>query len=171
VRITLEILRICLAVAPPLSSPHKDWWRTKHLSQLAPNDACGEALATLATSIIQGDVSDKISQLLSSTTFVVLLKKDAETMAAMKQAQGLAYLQPQRPLNMGSTFVKLASNCALHLIRGSMGPAVGPAQFSVETKGGCDLVQWALQMALESIGKLSAACLDGVNAFGEINRS
>ena len=26
-------------------------------------------------------------------------------------------------------------------------------------------------MALESNGKLSAACLDGVNAFGEINRS
>ena len=25
-------------------------------------------------------------------------------------------------------------------------------------------------MALESNGKLSAACLDGVNAFGEINR-
>jgi hypothetical protein len=50
-----------------------------------------------------------------------------------------------------------------------MGPAVGPAQFSVETKGGCDLVQWALQMALESNGNLSAACLDGINAFGEIN--
>ena len=92
-------------------------------------------------------------------------------MAAMKQAQGPTYLQPQPPLGMGSILVKLASNCALHWIRGAMGPAVGPAQFSVETKGGYDLVQWALQMALESNGKLSAACLDGVNAFGEINRS
>ena len=61
-------------------------------------------------------------------------------MAAMKQAQGPAYLQPQRPLGMGSTFVKLASNRALHLIRGAMGHAVGLAQFSVETKGGCELV-------------------------------
>ena len=78
---------------------------------------------------------------ISSATLVVLLKKDAETMAAMKQAQGPTYLQPQRPLGMGSTFLKLTSNCALHLIRGAMGPAVGPAQFSVETKGGCDLVQ------------------------------
>jgi hypothetical protein len=51
-----------------------------------------------------------------------------------------------------------------------MGPAVGPAQFSVETKGGCDLVQWALEMALESNGNLSATCVDGINAFGEINR-
>ncbi len=137
----LETLRTCLVADPPLSSPHKDGWRIEHLSQLAPDDAYGEALASLATSIIQGDVSDKISHLLSSVTLVVLLKKDAETMDAMKQAQGLAYLHPQRPLGMGSTFVKLASNCALHLIRGAMGLAVGPTQFSVETKGGCDLVQ------------------------------
>ena len=125
----------------------------EHLTKIAPDDACKEALAAFATSIIHGDVSDKVFHLLSSATLVVLLKKDAYTMAAMKQAQGPAYLQPRRPLGMGSTFVKLASNCALHLIRGAMGPAVGPAQFSVETKGGCDLVQWALQLALESNGK------------------
>ncbi len=140
VSITLDILRSCLVASPPLSSPHKDGWRTKHLTQLTPDDACGEAIAALATSIIQGDVSDKISHLLSSATLVVLLKKDARTMVAMKHAQGPAYLQPQRPLGMGSTFVKLASNCTLHLIRGAMGPADGPAQFSVETKGGCGLV-------------------------------
>jgi hypothetical protein len=116
-RITLEILRTCLATAPPLSSHHRDGWRTEHLSQLVLDDAYGEALAPLATSIILGDVSDKISHLYSSATLVVLLKKDAETMVAMKQAQGPAYLQPQRSLGMGSTFVKLASNCALHLIR------------------------------------------------------
>ena len=141
--VTVDILRTCLASSPPLSSPHRDGWRTEHLSQLAPDDACCEALAALATSIIHGDVSDKIAHLLSSATLVVLLK-DAEIMAAMKEDQGHAYLKPQRPLGLGSTFVKLASNCALHLIRGAMGPAVGPAQFSVETKGGCDLVMWVL---------------------------
>ena len=72
---------------------------------------------------------------------------------------------------MGSTIVKLASSCALHLFRGAMGPAVGPTQFLVETKSGCDMVQWVLQLAMESNGKLFAACLDGVNSFGEINRS
>jgi len=131
VRITVEILRSCPAAAPPLSSPHRDGWRTEHLSQLAPDDAWCEALAAPATSIIRGDVSDKIPHLLSSATLVILFKKDAETMAAMKRAQGPAYLQPQRPLGMGSTFGKLASNCALYLIRGAMGPAVGPAQFSL----------------------------------------
>ena len=93
IRITLEILATCLAAAPPLFSPHKDGWRTEHLSQLAPDDECGKALATFATSIIVGGVFDKISNLLSSATLVVLLKKYAESMVAMKQAQGPAYLQ------------------------------------------------------------------------------
>ncbi len=127
-----------------MSFPHKDGWRVEHLTQNAPDDACGEALAALATSIILGDVFDIVSHLLSSATLVVLLKKDADTMATMKQAQRRAYLQPHRPLGMGSTFVKLASDCAVYPIRGAMGPANGPAQFSVETKGGCDLVEWAL---------------------------
>ena len=117
-RITVEILRNCMATAPPLSSPHRYGWRTEHLSQISPNDSCCEALAAFATSIIQGDVFDKISHLLSSATRVVLLKKDVETLVGLKQAQGPAYLPPQRPLGMGSTFVKLASNCAPHLIRG-----------------------------------------------------
>ena len=47
-------------------------------------------------------------------------------MAAMKQAQGPAYLQPQRPLGMGSTFVKLASNCALSPDPRSNGTSYGP---------------------------------------------
>jgi hypothetical protein len=38
----------------------------------------------------------------------------------------------------------------------------------METKGGCDQAPWALQMAMESNGRLSAVCLDAINAFGEI---
>jgi hypothetical protein len=132
---------------------------------------CGEGLADHATSLVKGEVSDKVEDLLSIATLVVLLKKDAETIATMKRVQGTAYVQPQRPLRMGSTFIKVASNCALLLIRGSLDPAVGPAQFSVETKGGCDLIQWALQMAMKSNGRLSAACLDDINVFGEIDRN
>ena len=37
------------------------------------------------TTLIKGDVSDKIADLLSSATLVVLLKKDAETMAQLKR--------------------------------------------------------------------------------------
>jgi len=72
---------------------------------------------------------------------------------------------------MGSTLAKIASNCALLLLCGSLGAAIGPSLLSVETKGGCDLIQWALhEMAMESNGTLSAACLDDINAFGEIER-
>jgi hypothetical protein len=144
VRITLDILRTCIADAPPLSSPHKDGWRTEHLATLSANQVCNEALAEFASSLVKGEGSDKIADLLSSVTLVVLLKKENETMKEMKRLQGPAYVQPQRPLGMGSTLIKVASNCALILIRGSLGPTVGPTQFSVETKGGCDLIQWAL---------------------------
>ena len=48
------------------------------------------------TTIGKGDISNKIADLLSSSTLVILLKKDAETMAAMKEALGAAYVQPQR---------------------------------------------------------------------------
>ena len=93
---------------------------------------------------------------------MIALKKDAATLVEMKVALGDAYLQPQRPSGIGSTLVKVACNCALLLLRGSLGGAVGPLQFSVGTKGGCDLVQWALLMDLESNGHLSTASLDAM---------
>jgi hypothetical protein len=87
------------------------------------------------TTVVQGDVSNKITDLLSSATMVILLKKDAETMVVMKETLGSTYVQPQRPLGMGSTMIKIASNCALLMLRGSFGAAVGPSQLSVEAKG------------------------------------
>jgi hypothetical protein len=71
---------------------------------------------------------------------------------------------------MGSTLAKIASNCDLAMLRGSLGAAVGPSQFSVETKGGCDLIQWAMRMAMEFNISMAIACIDGINAFGEIER-
>jgi len=52
-----------------------------------------EALAPLMTTIVKEDVSKKIPDLLSSATLVMLLKKDVETMVAMKEALGAAYVQ------------------------------------------------------------------------------
>ena len=94
--------------------------------------------------VIKGEVSNKIVALLSSATLVVLHKKDAETMEEMKRLLGDAYMQPHKPLGMGSTLVKLVSNCAMFLLKGNLGPAVGPSRFFVETKGGRDHMQWAL---------------------------
>ena len=78
-----------------------------------------------------------------------MLKKDATAMEALKLQQGATHLQPQRPIGIGTAIVKATCNCALLMVKEAMGPAVGPSQFAVETKGGCALLQWALHMAME----------------------
>jgi len=54
------------------------------------------------------------------------------------------------------------------MVKEAMGPGVGPSKFAVETKGGCALLQWALQMAMEAKSALAGASLDAINAYGEI---
>ena len=117
-----------------------------------------------------GDVPQKTADILSSATLIVLLKKDAATMEALKKQQGEAYRQPQRPIGMDTALVKAACNCALTMVKEALGPSVGPTLFAVETKGGCALLQWALQMAMEVNPVLAGASLDASNAFGEIER-
>jgi hypothetical protein len=168
--VTLYNLRICIAASPPLSSPHNDGWRVEHFIPLVVDPDCGEALATFMAVIVNGGVSQKIAYLLSSATLVILLKKDAETMEEMELVLRDAYVLPHRSKGMGFSLVKLVSNCALLLLRGSLGAAVGPSQLGVETKGGCDLLLRALQLAMELDRTLAAANLDGINAFGEIER-
>jgi len=56
------------------------------------------------------------------------------------------------------------------MIKDAMGPAVGPSQFAVETKGGCALLQWALHMVMKAKPSLVGASLDAMNAYGEIER-
>ena len=168
--VTLELLRTVLATAPPLSSPHRDGWRNEHMSELAADPACGAALARVLTAVVTGDVPQKTADILSSATLIVLLKKDAAAMAALKQQQGADYRQPQRPIGMGTALVKAACNCALHMVKEAMESAVGPGQFAIETKGGCALLQWALQMAMEVKPALAGASLDAINAYGEIER-
>ncbi len=71
---------------------------------------------------------------------------------------------------MGTAIVKATCNCAPMMVKDAMGPAVGPSQFAVETKGGCALLWWALQMTMEAKLTLAGASLDAINAYGEIER-
>jgi hypothetical protein len=73
--VTLDTLRTCIAASPPLSSPHKDGWRVEHFIALVADPDCGEALAAFMTVIVKGDVSQKIANLLSSATQVILDRK------------------------------------------------------------------------------------------------
>jgi hypothetical protein len=124
----------------------------------------------MLTAVVTGDVPQKTTDFLSSSTLIILLKKDATSMEALKLAQGEAYLQPQRLIGMGTTVAKLACNCALEMVKEAMGPAIGPSQFAVETKGGCALLQWALQMAMDAKPALAGASLEAINAYGDIER-
>jgi hypothetical protein len=69
-----------------------------------------------------------------------LLKKDAATMEELKRRQGAAYVQPQRKIGMDMAIIKVACKCALLQVRRQWGQQIGPAQFAVETKGGCALL-------------------------------
>ena len=137
---------------------------------MARDPACAATLARMLAAVVTGDVPQKTADFLSSSTLIILLKKDAASMEALKQAEKEAYLQPQRPIGMGTTVAKLACNCALHMVKEAMGPAVGPTKFAVETKGGCALLHWALQMAMEAKSYLAAASSDAINAYGDIER-
>jgi len=111
--------------APP-SSPHRDNWRNEHLVELARDPTCGSALAKVLTTIVASDVPQKTADILSPATLIVLLKKDATTMEALKQQQDVAYRQPQRPIGIGTALVKAACNCALTMVKEALGPTVGP---------------------------------------------
>jgi hypothetical protein len=122
------------------------------------------------TDVYTADVLSKTADILSSATLVILLKKDATAMEQLKRRLGPTYVHLQRPIGMGMAIVKVACNCALLLVKGAMGPAVGPTQFAVETKSGCALLQWAIYMALEAKPNIATASLDISNAFGDIER-
>ena len=87
-------------------------------------------------------------------------------MEALKRQRGLVYIQPQRPIGMGPTIVKVACNCALLLVKDAMWLAVGPSHFAVETKDGVELLQWAILMAMEAKPSLFTASFDAINAYG-----
>ena len=48
----------------------------EHLVPLVADPSCGEAIASFMTTIVKGDVSNKIDDLLSSATLIILQKKD-----------------------------------------------------------------------------------------------
>ena len=64
----------------------------------ARDPICGSALARVFTAVVADDVPQKTMDILSFATLIVMLKKDATVMEALKLKHGVAYLQPQRPI-------------------------------------------------------------------------
>jgi hypothetical protein len=59
------------------------------------------------------------------------MKKTEEKMEALKLKQRQLYRQPQRPLGMGSTIPKMATNCILTKVQPDVGVSAGAHQFAV----------------------------------------
>ena len=153
--------------SPP---PHKDGWRAEHLIAFTAEQDCAAAITDFVGALAAEDVTDATCDLLSSARLVILLKKIKEEMAAMRAAQGEAYLQSQRPLGMGGTLTKLAVTYILGIVEAVVGVAAWPHQFGVNAKGGCDMVQWVLQIIMKALPDLARATLDAINAFGDQER-
>jgi len=88
----------------------------------------------------------------------------------MKRKQGPNYRQPQRPLGTGSKILKVAANCILAKVQPAMAVSARAHQFAVNAKGGCNMIQWVLQIIMEAELDLARACLDASNAFGDMER-
>jgi hypothetical protein len=157
----------CLEEAAPLTTPHRDGWRAEHLLALSANLGFAEALTDLIGALAAGDVTDATCDLHSSATLVVLLIKLEAEMAALREAQGDAYLQPHRPLGMGVAITMLAASGVLGVVKAAVGIAAGPHQFDINVKGG-DIVQRILQIIMEAELDLSRVCMDAANAFNDL---
>jgi len=46
----------------------------------------------------------------------------------------------------------------------------GAHQFAVNTKGGCDMVQWILHVIMEAEPDLARSSMDASNAFSDLER-
>jgi hypothetical protein len=148
--IHVDKIRECIAAAPPLTSPHRDGWRMEHLEALSRDGAFASALAIFTSNIATGDVPTSTADYLASATLVALLKKSEEDIQAMRLLLGPDFALPIRPLAMACVFVKLACNYMLSGIKDDITNVTGPSQLAVGSKGGCESLQWAIHVAMET---------------------
>jgi hypothetical protein len=88
---TIKVAKVreCVATAPPpLTSPHRNGWRMKHLEALSRDDAFASALATFISNIASGDVLTTTTDYFVSTTLVALLKKNENDIKALRELLG-----------------------------------------------------------------------------------
>ncbi len=73
-------------------------------------------------------------------------------------------------MGMGSTILKVAANCILAKVKSAVAISARAHQLPVNAKGGCTMIQWALQIIMEAEPDMARACLDASNAFGDMER-
>jgi hypothetical protein len=123
--INTELVLDCLQKTP-LSALHKDGWRAEHLLALSNDDGCAVAPTNMVVALTADDGTDATANIMSFVILVIILKKTDAEMQAINDRQGDEYLQPHRPICIGSTSPKLACNRVLSAMAEEMGPAIGP---------------------------------------------
>jgi hypothetical protein len=76
--IYVDKVRECIATTPPLTSPHRDGWRTESLEALARDEAFVVVLAVFITNVATANIPSSTADYLASATLVALLKKNEE---------------------------------------------------------------------------------------------
>eukprot|EP00873_Tetraselmis_striata_P041685 jgi/Tetstr1/461949/TSEL_007027.t1 len=163
--------------APADSACHRDGWRVDHLRDLSDDSDTLQSMARFMAVVCSGDVSDRVKQLLSSSTLIPLWKKDEEARGDLRgqaEAQNSPYRPPIRPIGFNSSaLTTVASSAAMWTIRDHIAKAVGPvgpSQFALSTSAGTDMIQWVIQVAMEMDDRLAASSIDASNAYGMTDR-
>eukprot|EP00873_Tetraselmis_striata_P010115 jgi/Tetstr1/430379/TSEL_020190.t1 len=154
--------------APSDSACHRDGWRVEHLRDLCDDSDTLQSMARFMTVVCSGNVSDRVKQLLSSSTLIPLWKKDEEARGDLRgqaEAQNSPYRPPIRPIGFSSALTRVASPAAMWTIRDHIARAVGPSQFALSTPAGTDMIQWVIQVAMEMDDRLAASSIDASNAY------
>ena len=142
----------------------------EHLEALSRDEAFATTHATFISNIATGNVPSVTADYLASATLVALLKKSKEDTQALRDLLGPSFILPIRPLAMACVFVKMRCNCTLTDIKDDIADVTGPTQFAVGCKGGCESLQWALQVAMEADSYFAHAVMDAINGFNELER-
>ena len=74
-------------------------------------------------------------------------------------------------LQAAPVLAAIAATCILAKVQPVVDVSAWARQFAVNAKGGCDMIQWILQIIMEAEPNLARATLDAINAFGDLKRS
>eukprot|EP00873_Tetraselmis_striata_P013201 jgi/Tetstr1/433465/TSEL_022737.t1 len=132
-----------------------------------------QSMARFMTDVCSVNVSDRVEQMLSSSTLIPLWKKDEEARGDLRgqaEAQNSPCRPPIRPIGFSSALTRVASSAARWTIRDHIAPAVGPSQFALSTPAGTDMIQRVIHVAMEMDDRLAASSIDASNAYGMTDR-
>ena len=168
--ICVDKVRKCIPAVPHLTSPHRDGWRMEHFEAFARDGAFASVFTVFINKVATVNIPSPTADYLASATLLALLKKNEEDTQALRELMGPDFVLPIRPLAMACVFMKLVCKCVLYGIQGDIAEVIGPFQYVVGCKGGCESLPWTLQVAMEADPDFAQAVMDAINGFNALER-